>query len=162
MTRQAELVEALVAYASRDGLGERVAWEEIVILIADLAVEPGAPTALRRHLGRLNDRDVAATLEDWFLRAAAERDLDAKHAARPSDKLLAPMQAVAFGAAGTAALLAMAGTLPLGAAILAGTAALALAGTTSYGRWTLSRREDLAQADAATIRRCAEIAGRCR
>lgn len=158
MSRERSLVDALIAHAAKDELGEQVIWSDVEAAVIELSGLDGAATVLRRQMDRLNDPDVARTLEDWFLRAATARDRDARDAARPAEKILAPLQGVAFGAAGTAAILAAAGTLGLAAAFPAGIAALVIAGGTSYSRWRLSEREDDAHADAKAIRRFGEIA----
>jgi hypothetical protein len=158
MSRAQDLVDALIAHASREGLGELVAWNDVEAAIMELAQLPDAATALRRQVDRLNDPEVALTLQDWFVRAADSRERDGKRAARPAEKILGPLQGVSLGAAATSAFFAAAGTLTLAAAFPAGLAALVIAGGTSYGRWRLSEREDDAKADANAIRRFAQIA----
>ncbi|WP_132463665.1 hypothetical protein [Rhodovulum marinum] len=150
------IVDALIALAARDGLGETVDWHEVEAAIAALVLDPVGPSNLRRRMAKLNDPEVARTLNDWFLRAAADRGADAREAARPADTLLAPIQNVGLGAAATAAVLTAAGTLGLGAGVLIGLGALLAAGSASLGRYLLADRANRAQADADAIRRCIE------
>lgn len=152
------LVEALVALAAREGLGEPVNWHEVRAAIQSLLEDPMGPRDLRFVLDEINNRDViSSTLEDWFVRAAVERDEDAKAAARAAEKILAPIQTVSLGGAATSALGFVFGTI---ASTIAGPAALcvlAVAGVAGYGRWKLSKREDEAHSDAAGMRRLATI-----
>lgn len=76
------VVEALVSLATRDGLGETVNWPEVRAAILQLLRDPIGPRDLRSVLENINDPSVKRTLEDWFVRAAAERDEDAKKANR--------------------------------------------------------------------------------
>lgn len=153
-----EIIDALIAFAARNGLGEDVPWEDIEIAISQLLDHPVAQSDLRGRMNQLNDPEVALTLADWFDRAADARDKDARDAARPSEKVLGPFQAVGFGSAGTAVILTATGALTLGAGLLIGVAALTFAGSVTFGRSRLSKREDVASADARKIRRLADIA----
>jgi hypothetical protein len=153
------LVEALVALAARDGLGDTVNWHEVRAAIQSLLEDPLGPRDLRFVLGQINNRDdIAGTLEDWFVRAATERGEDAKTAARAAEKILAPIQTVSLGAAATTALGFVIGTITSTIAVPAALCVLAVASVAGYGRWRLSRREDEAQSDVAGMRRLAEIA----
>ncbi|WP_150282186.1 hypothetical protein [Salipiger aestuarii] len=151
------LVAALVSYAAQDGLGEQVAWPDIEAAIATLACDPMGPKALREAVRAMNDRDVVETLEDWLLSEVARREAAARAAARPSEKIVAPIQSVSFGAGVTAAALALAGTVSLVPAAIMGTAALCSGFAASWYRMRFARAEDDAQAEAAAIRRLAEI-----
>jgi hypothetical protein len=104
-------------------------------------------------LERLNNQEVRRTLADWFERAAAEREEDAKGAARAGEKLLAPLQMVSLGGSVTAAVGIAAGTLGALIAVPLLACTLTVAGAASYGRWRLSKRQDEAEADALAIRR---------
>ncbi len=153
------LVEALVALAARDGLGETVNWHEVRAAIQSLSEDPLGPRDLRFVLGEINNRhDIASTLEDWFIRAATEREEDSKAAARSAEKILAPIQTVSLGVAATSALGFVLGTITSTIAIPAAFCVLMVAAVAGYGRWRLSRREDEAGLDAAGIRRLASIA----
>ena len=159
MSQAQDIVDGLIARAAQDAAGEDVPWPLVEASAIELSDLPGSSTTLRRRLDKLNNPEIARTLEDWFRRAALSRTRDAKRAARPSEKLIAPMQTVAFGAAGTAAILAAAGTLAPAAGAFCGAIALVFAGVTSSVRWRLSKREDDAGSDADALRRLAEIAG---
>lgn len=152
-----KLVLALVALATRDGLGDPVDWDDVKAAVSALTDDPIGPRDLRVVAERLNDRAVAATLEDWFIRASVERDGDAQAAARAGEKLLAPLQIVGLGGATTAAIGVAVGTvgLTIGGPLIGAT--LAIGAAASYGRWRLSKREDEAKADAAAIQRMAAI-----
>jgi len=152
------VVEALVALATRDGLGDSVEWADVMAAALAIVTDPVGPRDLRDVLLRVNDSGVMATLEDWFVRAAAEREGAGGAAGRAAEKLLAPLQTVSLGGAATSGLALAAGTvgLTLGAPLVV--SGLVVAGATSYGRWRLSQREDAARAEAAAIRRLAEIA----
>lgn len=157
------LVEALVALAARDGLGETVNWREVRAAIQSLTEDPLGPRDLRFVLGEINNRnDVAGTLEDWFIRAAAEREEDAKSAARSAEKILAPIYKVSLGGAATSALGLVFGTLSGTIAVPTAACVLAVATVAGYGRWKLSKREDEAVTDAEGMRRLAAIAGEAR
>lgn len=159
MTKLSEktLVTALISYAAQDGLGEQVAWSDIEAAIATLAGDPMGPKALREAVRELNDRDVIETLEDWLLSEVALREAAARAAARPSEKIVAPIQSVSFGAGVTAAALALAGTVAIAPAAIMGVAALCSGFAASWYRMRFARAEDDAQAEAAAIRRLAEI-----
>jgi hypothetical protein len=152
------LVEALVALAARQGLGEPIDWRDVESAVAALLDDPVAKRDLRALMVRLNDAEVARTLEDWFLRAADARDADAGDANRAGEKLLAPLQVVGLGGFATSGIALAAGTLAgtVGLPILA--AAGVVAGAATWGRWRLSKREDDARADARAIRDFAAIA----
>lgn len=157
------LVEALVALAARDGLGETVNWHEVRAAIQSLLEDPLGPRDLRFLLGEINNRhDITATLEDWFIRAATERDEDARAAARAAEKILAPIQTVSLGGAATSALGFAFGTITSAIAAPAAVCVLAVAAVAGYGRWKLSKREDEAASDAAGMRRLASIAKEAR
>ncbi len=147
------LVLALAAYAARDGLGETLPLEDVPAAVWALQDDAVGPRDLRAVMTRLNDPAVAATLEDWFIRAAAEREEDAQAAARAAERLLAPLQIATMGGGAASAAAIAAGTAVLAAALIVAAAA-------SFGRWRLAKREDEAKADAAAIRRLAEIARR--
>lgn len=153
------LALALVALATREGLGEPVVWPDVKGAIANLIADPVGPRDLRATVRDLNDADVAATLEDWFARAAAERDEDAKAANRAAEKLLAPLQIVSLGGGAAAALSVAVGTAGaiIGAPIAA--SAFIVGAAASCGRWRLSKREDEARTDVNAIHRLAAIAG---
>ena len=151
------VIDALIALAARDGLGEEVVWEEVELAILDLLDAAVSTSNLRRRMDKLNDAEVALTLTDWFERAADAREEDAQNAARPSDKVLAPMQGVGYGAAVTAAILTATGALPVAASAIIIVSTIALAGGATYGRMRLSRREDKARQDAKAILRMAAI-----
>ena len=152
-----KLVLALVALATRDGLGEPVDWDDVKAAVAALTIDPVGPRDLRAVAERLNDGAVAATLEDWFVRASVEREGDAQAAARAGEKLLAPLQIVGLGGATTAAIGVAVGTvgLAIGAPLIGAT--LAVGAAASYGRWRLSKREDEARVDAGAIQRMATL-----
>ena len=153
-----DVINALISHAASDGLGEEVAWPDVEILIMRLIDNAYAPTILRRQMAHLNDAEVALTLADWFDRAADLREADAEDAARPSDKVLTPLQRVSVASAGSAALLIATATLSvLSGAIMTGLSLL-VAGFATLGRVILSRREDRSRRDARTIRRLADIA----
>lgn len=155
---QHTIVDALISRASAAGLGEAVSWGDVEKSIFELALDPAGPSLLRARLHKLNDKSVAATLEDWLLRAAAGRDAAARDAARPSDKILAPAQGVTLSLAASALLLTLVGTLGLPAAAILGASALFAGGSLSVARWRLSKREDAAKGEAESIRRLASIA----
>lgn len=143
-------------------MGEWVQWADIELAVSQLIEDPLSATHLRNRLGQINDRDVARTLEDWFHRIALDRDADATDAARPSEKLLAPLQAVSMGAVVTAVVFATAGTVSLAAALFLGLGAVISATASSFGRWRLSKREDEALSDARMLRQFAKIAADAR
>lgn len=156
-TPEGNLVLALVSYAAQDGLGQDVAWPDIETAIAALARDPMAPRALRLALRSLNDPETVETLEDWLLAEVALREAAARAAARPSEKIVAPIQSVSFGAGVTAAALALAGTVAVVPAAIMGVAALSSGMAASWHRMRFARLEDEARAEAAAIRRLAEI-----
>lgn len=153
--RRYSLVEALVALAARDGLGEPVDWADVRAALLALERDPVGASDLRRIVARVNDPAVPRTLRDWFLRAADEREGDADEAARAGEKLLAPLQLVSLGGVATGAIAAAAGTVGAALAIPVIGAAAVVAGAATYGRWRLSRREDTARRDARALRRMA-------
>lgn len=157
------VVEALVALAARDGLGETVNWHEVRAAIQHLLEDPLGPRDLRFVLGEINNRtDIADTLEDWFMRGATERQEDAKAAARAAEKILAPIQTVSLGGAATSALGFVFGTITSWIAVPAAVCVLLVAAVAGYGRWRLSKREDEAGIDADGMRRLAAIAKEAR
>jgi hypothetical protein len=157
------LVEALVALAARDGLGETVNWHEVRAAIQYLLEDPLGPRDLRYVLGEVNNRmDIADTLEDWFMRAATERQEDAKAAARSAEKILAPIQTVSLGGAATSALGFVFGTITSWIAVPAAICVLLVAAVAGYGRWRLSKRGDEAVTDADGMHRLAAIATEAR
>lgn len=147
------VAEALVALAAQDGLGDPIDWQDVKAAVANLISDPLGPRSLRMVLERLNNQEVRRTLADWFARAAAEREEDAKGAARAGEKLLAPLQMVSLGGSVTAAVGIAGGTLGAVIAVPLLTCTLTVAGAASYGRWRLSKRQDEAEADASSIRR---------
>ena len=151
------VAEALVALAAQEGLGEPIDWRDVKAAVASLISDPLGPRSLRMVLERLNNQEVCATLADWFERAAAEREEDAKSAARAGEKLLAPLQMVSLGGSVTAAVGIAAGTLGALIAVPLLACTLTVAGAASYGRWRLSKRQDEAEADALAIRRIGGI-----
>ena len=157
------LVEALVALAAREGLGDPINWHEVRAAIQSLLEDPVGPRDLRYVLGQINNRDdISSTLEDWFIRAAVERDEDGMSAARAAEKILAPIQTVSLGGTATSALGFVFGTIGSAIAGPAALCLLAVAGVAGYGRWKLSKREDEAQSDATGMRRLATIAKEAR
>lgn len=157
------LAEALVALAARDGLGEPLNWHEVRASIQSLQEDPMGPRDLRYVLGEINNvADIAGTLEDWFIRAAIERDEDAKAAARSAEKILAPIYKVSLGGAATSGLGLVFGTLAGTVAVPTAICVLVVAAVAGYGRWKLSKREDEAISDAEGVRRLAAIAREAR
>ena len=137
-------------------------WLDIELAVTQIAQDPLTASDLRKRLARLNDREAARTLEDWFHRVALARENDAKNAARPAEKILAPLQAVSMGAVVTAVVFATAGTVSLAAAAILALGAMISTGSSSFGRWRLSKREDEAEPDASLIRQLARIAAEFR
>ncbi len=153
------LVEALVALAAREGLGDAANWHEVRAAVQSLMEDPLGPRDLRYVLGEINNvTEIASTLEDWFVRAAAEREEDAKAAARSAEKILAPIYKVSLGGAATSALGLVFGSINSLVAVPTAACVLIVAAVAGYGRWRLSKREDEANADAQGMRRLAEIA----
>lgn len=163
MPQRRTLVEALVASAAQDGLGEQVTWVTVQAAIQQLLIDPVGPRDLRHILGKITHRkDISHTLEDWFQRAARAREEDAKSAARAGEKLLAPIQIVSMAGALPWGLGYAFGTITLGIAIPITIGLLIIAAAASAARWKLSRREDEALSDAQAIRRLAQIAEEAR
>ena len=156
---QHSLAEALVALASREGLRDPVDWEDVRAAILALEQDHMGATDLRHIIDKLNDRDVAHTLEDWILRVAEEREVDSEDASRAAEKLLAPLQRVGLGGLATGAIAAAAGTISPAAAAVIIVAMAAGAAATTYGLWRLSKRQDAAKHDSRALHRLAEIAG---
>lgn len=157
MSAERTLVTALLSHAAQDGLGEEVPWPEIEAAIGALAHDPMAPRALRQALRALNDAETAETLHDWLLSEVATREAAARAAARPAEKIVAPIQSISLGACVTGAALALAGTVGVVPAGIMCTAALCSGVAASWSRMRLSRAEDSARADADAIRRLAAI-----
>lgn len=153
-----QVLDALIALAARDGLDEEVRWDEVEPAIAGLLSATVSASNLRRRMEKVNDAEVALTLADWFERAADAREADADNAARPSEKVLAPLQGVWFGGAATAVILTAAGAMGLSTGAIVGAAALVGAAATTWGRLRQSGREDAARGDAKAIRRLAAVA----
>ncbi len=151
------LASALLSYAAQEGLGQDIDWPDIEAAIAALASDPMGPRAVRQAVRAVNDRYTLETLEDWLLSEVALRDAAARAAARPSEKIVAPIQSVSFGAGVTAAALALAGTVALAPAAIMGAAALCSGFAASWHRLRFARAEDAALAESAAIRRLAEI-----
>ena len=156
--RSQEIIDALMALAARDGLGDEIAWSDVEPAIADLLDTAVSASNLRRRMEKVNDAEVALTMADWFERAADARAADARAAARPSEKVLAPIQGVGLGGTVTAVILASSGTLALAAGVILGVSGLILAGVATLARLRLSEREDTAKQDATAIRRLADVA----
>lgn len=155
-----DAVDALIAHASQDCLGEDVDLTDVELAIADLHTDPMGASKLRRSLAKRNNKEICTTLEDWLLAAARARDSDAKDASRPNDKVMGPVQAVSLGAVVTGIAFGLAGSMaPISAGVMI-VAGLTSFGATSIYRLRLSRREDEAEEDAGQIRRLAEIAAR--
>ena len=152
------IIDTLIAHAARDGLGEEVSWVDVELAISQLLDAAVSASNLRRRMEKVNDAEVALTLADWFDRAADARETDARNAARPSEKILAPLQGVGFGGAATAAILTASGALGLAAGAIIGASALAAGLGATVGRLRLSGRQDDALADSKAIRRMADIA----
>lgn len=151
------VIDALIALAARDGLGDDVPWDEVELAISQLLEAPVSMSNLRRRMEKVNDAEVALTLHDWFVLAADAREKDARDAARSSDKVLAPLQGVGYGSAVTAALFAGTGALGLVAGVAVAVSALVFAIGATMGRLRLSGREDAANDDVRAIRRMAKI-----
>ena len=152
------VVDALIAHAARDGLGEDVSWAQVEAAISDLLGSPTAASNLRQRISKINDPEAALTLADWFDQASDGRDKDALDAARPAEKIFAPVQGVGFAGVATALFFAATGALALPAGVIIGAGAMGLAGVATYGRWRLSKREDEARSEAKALRRLAAIA----
>lgn len=160
MTQDRTLVEALVALATREGLGDPVDWQDVRAATSALLDDPVGPRDLRAVMGRLNDKTVAETLSDWFVRAASERDADARAATRGAEKLLQPLQAVSFAIGASGAISLATGAMSVPIALPVALAGVIVGGAATYGRWRLAKRADEAADDAQAIRRLAEIAGK--
>ena len=107
-------VDALVALAIRDGLGERLTWGEVLPVVLAVARDPIGPRNCRRLFVRVNDAQDLATIEDWFHRAAAERDASVRKTGRAVTMIARPVQRSALaGAAGIGLAMAV-GTLASG------------------------------------------------
>lgn len=154
------LVEALVALATRVGLGDAVDWQDVRAATTALLDDPVGPRDLRAVMKRVNDPSVAFTLNDWFTRAAAEREADAKAATRGAEKLLQPLQTIAFGIGATGAVSLATGAMAVGVALPVALGGLIVGGAATYGRWRLTKRADEALSDAQAIRKLADIAGK--
>ena len=152
------LVGALVALASRNGLGEDVDWADVRSLILELKRHPLGASDLRTILARVNDPAVRQTIHDWFLRAADEREGDADEASRAEEKLLAPLQTVSLGALATVAIGAAIGTIGAVVAAPLMLAGLAVAAAATFGRWRLSKRADTARREALVLKRLSDAA----
>lgn len=152
------LVEALVALATREGLGDPIDWLDVRAATTALLDDPIGPRDLRAVMERLNDKAVAITLSDWFIRAAAEREADAKAATRGAEKLLQPLLAISLGIGGTGAVAIASGSIALPVAVPIALCGLAVGIAATIGRWRLTKRADEALDEAQAIRRLAEIA----
>ncbi|WP_210526570.1 hypothetical protein [Rubellimicrobium arenae] len=153
-----DIVQALLALATREHLGEGVTWAEVEAAINQLVDRPRAARLLREALERLDNPKTALNIADWLDQAARSREADARAAGRSGEKFLAPLQGVSLGALATSGFAYAAGTLDGIVSACVGSAAFLLAGASTTGRWMLSRREDLARQDAEALRRLAEIA----
>ena len=151
------IAEALVALAAQDGLGDPIDWQDVKAAVELLLDDPFGSRRMRSVLQQLNDQEVRVTLRDWLLRAAAERELDAKKAARAGEKVLAPIQIVSLGGTATSAIGITAGTLSAGIGLPVLGCALLVAFASSVGRWRLSKREDQAQFDRGAIERLRDL-----
>lgn len=153
-----DAVDALIAFAIRDGLGEPVAWAEAEALILRLRDDPLAPRRLRRRLASIEDPEAAGTLREWFLRLGREKEADARASARLGEKLAAPFQTVGLGAFATAGIAFAAGTLAGAIALPVVVAAGVTAGVATFARWVFSVREDRTRLSAEALRHLAEVA----
>lgn len=157
--KKTNLAEALVAYASRHGLGESVKFEDIEQAIWALQDDLHGASDLRAVVPSINDPDVKQTLGEWFARAAGRRDRDARDADRIAEKLLAPLQTMGLGAFSAAGITFAIGTLaPVYAVPILGVS-IVTAGMATWGRWRLSKRSDDAREQAKALRRMAKRAG---
>lgn len=150
-TPRHSLVEALLALASDDGLGNRLPWTDISATISALMDDPYAESDLRKFLAALNDISVAETLKSWLERYRDQRNTEGRDASRGEEKILTPMQASGFTVTGGAVLATAIGTLsiPIGGPIIILFGGFAA--TCTWGRWVLSRRKDAASDDCELL-----------
>lgn len=151
------LVEALVALASRDGLGEQVAWDEVRAAIFALEDAPLGARDLRAILKRVNNPDVLDTLHDWFLRAASEREQNAEDASRAAQTVLTPFQRVSLAPMIAGLVGAVTGSFGAAIAVPLVVASLCVFAVATGGLWRLSKRSDDAQRDARALHRLAQL-----
>ena len=151
------LLDAVVSLAAQDSLGEEQFWETVEPALIELIRNPVADRDLRRYMPRINDTDVVTTLEDWFTRAAGERDGDGHAADRFNSEVVTPIKRLGFtgvaaGVIGTAFGTAI---LPITLPVIAG--GLVLGGGGIGASLRLKTRSDDAASDAERLRRLAEI-----
>lgn len=146
-----------MSLAAQDSLGEEQFWETVEPALIELIQNPVADRDLRRYVPRINDADVLTTLEDWFTRAAGERDGDGRAASRFNSEVVTPIKRLGFtgvaaGVIGTAFGTAI---LPITLPVIAG--GLVLGGGGMAASLKLKTRADDAISDAERLRRLAEI-----
>lgn len=154
---QRTVAEALVALASQDQLGEVVDWGDICAGISALLTDPVGARDLRAVMKRLNNPDVATTLQDWFLRRAQELRASGQKAERGADRLLKPLERASAGV-GAAALLGLGtGAIATGLALPLVLAGVGVGVSSALGGWHLIGQRDTALAEAEAIDRIAAV-----
>jgi len=111
-------IHALIALAARDGLGEQLDWGDVLPILLNIVRDPVGPRNCRKLFSQVNDPSVMSTIEDWFNRAAAERDGSAKETERAATMITQPVQRGAVGVACGVGLAMAVGTMSGGSGLL--------------------------------------------
>lgn len=156
--RHAQEVRALVALAMRDGLGEALTWGDVLPVLLAVVQNLIGPRDARAVFATVNDPGVLATIEDWFNRAAAERDDSAKQSLRAARLITQPVQRGAVGVAGGVGIALSVGTLTGGVGLPFLAAAGVLAGGATWVGWRQQTMADTEEALARGFRRLEAIA----
>ena len=151
-------VQALISLAARDGLGDRLTWGDVLPVVVKIAQDPLGPRNCRRLFGDVNDPSVLATIEDWFHRAASEREGSSRKTERALSMITQPVQRGAIGVAFGVGLAMAIGTLSGGPGLVLLLATGTVAGAGTFVGWTQKTRSDTQQALARDFRRLEDIA----
>ncbi|MEL7090356.1 MAG: hypothetical protein AAFN94_01350 [Pseudomonadota bacterium] len=151
-------VHALVALATKDGLGEQLTWHTVLPVLLNIVQDPVGPRNCRRIFKQVNDPSALSTIEDWFNRAAAEREDSARDTERAAKMITRPVQRGAVGIAGGVGLALAVGTLTSGVGIPFLLAAGATVGGATWVGWKQQSSADRQDSLARDFRRLETIA----
>ena len=147
------VAHALVAHAARDGMGDSPAWDDIVAGLRQVRDDPAGADHLKRAIAELNSPEPTSIVSSWFTRLLEDDESAARNASRAGTVLMQPIQTGFLGISGGATLALAIGTIALvpGGVLLV--ACLCAVGSATYGRWRLSRVEDVRKRDADRTKR---------
>ena len=151
------VAHALIAHAARDGMGDSPAWDDKLAGLRQVRDDPAGADHLKKAIAELNSPEPTSIVSSWFTRLLEDDESAARNAGRAGTVLMQPIQTVFLGLSSGATLALAIGTIDLlpGGVFLV--ACLCAGSYATYGRWRLSRVEDIRKRDADRTKRILAI-----